>query len=81
MNHIHQVDKLHFRSFAYYQSFFTSLGYGYDLPDKEGPVWIDNTDPSFVNWVGDIIENSRIGVEPFNGDFFKFKSFSALLSA
>jgi hypothetical protein len=50
-----------------------------DSPDQESPVGIDNTDPSFVNWIGDVIKNRRVRIEPLNRDFFKFETFTSLM--
>ena len=50
-----------------------------DLPDQEGPVGINDTDPCFVNWVRDIIEDSWVRVESLDWDLFQLESFAALL--
>lgn len=51
-----------------------------DIPDQKSPVGIDDTDPSFVNWISDVVENRRVRVESLNGDFLKLESFSSLFT-
>jgi len=50
-----------------------------DIPDQKGPVGIDDTDPCFVDWVRDIIEDSWVRIESFDWDLFQLESFAALL--
>lgn len=81
MNRIRRVDRLHFRLFVYKSvpvNVIVYLMVESDVPDEKSPVWIDDTDPSFIYRVGDDIEDSWVRVETFNRDLFKLKAFSPL---
>ncbi len=49
-----------------------------DVPNEKLPVAMDGADPTLINWVEDVLEDSRIGIESLNGDLLQFETFSFL---
>ena len=49
-----------------------------DVPDQEGPVRVDNADPTFHQRVLDVVEDRWVWVEPLDLDLRKLESFAFL---
>jgi len=49
-------------------------------PNEQSPVRVDYADPSFVKRVRDVVQDVRVGIEPFNLDLCQFEAFSLLRS-
>jgi hypothetical protein len=52
----------------------------HDSPDEEGPVRVDDRDPTLVQRVVDTVEDSRIGIEALKRDLGEFQTLALLQS-